>query len=110
MDYCVSLRVRADGDQWLTVGESHCIPWNVRDLITASSGWTVINDNTAGDADTLASDLQKGIWELTNCPDNYIHFEVEHGMGTIGEVLAFYKELLDDCRKYPYTSVYGKIS
>lgn len=109
MDYCVSFRIKTDG-KWITVGEKHCIPWNMRDLITASSGWTVINDNAVGNADKLAYELQKGILELTNSPGEYLSFEVRHGIGTIGKVLAFYRELLDDCRKYPFTNVYGKIA
>lgn len=109
MNYCVSLRIQLDGNQWMTVGKNHVIPWNVKDLIMASSGWTVINDDTAGAADSLTSNLQKGILELTNCPDRYIHYEVEHGIGTIKEVLKFYEGLLKDCKDHPYTKVYGQI-
>ena len=109
MDYCVSLRVKMKELEWITMGRNHCIPWTVGELVAASSGWTVINEEPMGLACSLVSDLQKGIMELTEHRDTYIGFEVKHGMGTIQEVLEFYQDLLKDCKEYPFTEVYGAI-
>lgn len=109
MNYSVSLRIKVDGNRWMTVGKDHVIPWNVKDLIMASSSWTVINDDTANEAESLIANLQRGILELTNSPDQYIHYEVEHGIGTRRDVLEFYKGLLKDCKEYPYARIYGHV-
>jgi hypothetical protein len=91
------------------MGESHTVPWENRDLIAATSGWSVMNQEAISPASVLMPNLEKGIWELTNCPDCYVEFEVKHGLGTIKEVLLFYRGLLQDCLEHPFTELYGAI-
>lgn len=94
---------------WVTMGDPHTIPWDNRDLIAASSGWSVMNQQAISPASVLVPNLEKGILELTNRPDSYMEFEVKHGLGTIKDMLLFYRGLLQDCREHPFTELYGAI-
>lgn len=109
MIYSVLLRMQLQEDNWITMGEDHRISWDIRDLIEASSGWSVINDESMGLASSLAPRLEKGIWELTQNPDQYTHYEILHGLGTIRETLSFYQKLLQDCKDHPFTELYGNV-
>lgn len=109
MKYRVFLRMQMQEDKWMTMGESHIIPWDIRDLVAESSGWAIMNQQSSGLASALVPELQKGILELTQSPHVYNNFEIAHGLGTIKDVLQFYKELLQDCQRYPYTELYGSI-
>lgn len=109
MDYHISLRMKLKEDNWVRMGETHVVPWNTRDLIAATSGWSIMNQESAGLASELVPYLEKGIWELANRPEQYIHYEIEHGVGTIKEILKFYTDLLQDCREHPFTELYGAV-
>lgn len=109
MNYCVSLRMQVQEKQWVTLGENHIISWKYRDLITASSGWVLMNQTESGLATALLPKLNKGIIELTESKEKYADYEISYGPGTIREVLAFYKDLQQDCREHRYTEVYGTV-
>ena len=109
MDYNVQLRVKMQDNKWITLGDNHNIPWGVRDLVEASSGWSIINCQTAGTASEFIPKLKRGILELSNHPQSYKNYEIEHGFGTIKEVLAFYENFLADCEGHPFTEIFGCI-
>ncbi len=109
MDYRVFLRLQLQEGKWITMGDNHIIPWDMRDLIAASSGWSVMNQESSGLASALVPKLEKGIWELTESPNLYYNYEISHGLGTIRETLEFYQNLLQDCREHPFTELYGDI-
>jgi hypothetical protein len=109
MDYRILLRMQVQENQWVTLGESHIIRWNYRDLIAASSGWVLMNQISSGLATALLPKLNKGIMELTESKKSYDDFEIQFGPGTINEVLKFYQNLQKDCREHRYTEVYGSI-
>lgn len=110
MIYHVLLRMKTPEGNWLTLGEDHKILWDARELIAASSGWTVLNRQSVTPADSIIPTLEKGILELTEDSGAYSRFEVLHGPGTIRDALDFYRELLQDCRAYPFTELYGYIA
>ena len=60
MNYTVLLRLQLQEEKWITMGENHTIPWDMRDLIVASSGWAVLNQESAGQASALVPKLEKG--------------------------------------------------
>ncbi|MDD4571172.1 MAG: hypothetical protein PHN47_01605 [Clostridia bacterium] len=109
MKYLFFLRLKMPENQWLNFGESHIIKWQLRDIIAASSNWIIMNEKNMGQASNIIPNLQKGIMELTQHPKDYQSYEIAHGLGTIQEVLDFYQSLLKDCRRYPYTELYGHI-
>ena len=110
MKYRFYLRVRLQNDSWVKVGESHEIQWDIRDLIKASSGWLIVNQEKIGMASDFVPMLHKGIMELQNSSDTYREYEMTLGLGTIKNVLSFYKGLLHDCQKYPYTELCGCVA
>lgn len=110
MKYCFYLRLKIQDGNWIKVGESHEIDWDNRDIIKASSGWLIVNQDEMGIASEFIPKLYKGICELTYSPDSYTDFELNHGLGTIKNILDFYEGLLRDCRQYPYTELCGHIA
>lgn len=110
MKYCFYLRVKLQDDKWVSFGENHEIQWDIRDLIKASSGWLIVNQEKVGMASDLVPRLYRGIIELQDSSDIYREFEMQHGLGTIKNVLSFYEGLLNDCRNYPYTELCGRVA
>ncbi len=110
MKYRFYLRVNIPGGNWIRVGENHEIQWENRDLIKASSGWLIINQEKVGMASDFVPKLHRGIQELKNSSENYSEYELSHGFGTIKNVLDFYEGLLQDCQQHPYTGLCGCIA
>lgn len=110
MDYHVLLQIKIKDDQKIELGEGHHILWDVRDLIYASSGLAILNQQDIGSAKALVPMLQKGILELSQDPSSYAQYEILYGLGTIDDALAFYRSLLTDCIAHPYAELYGCIS
>lgn len=110
MKYRFYLRLKIQEDKWITIGRNHEILWDYRDLIKASSGWQIVNQEKIGMASDFVPKLHKGIWELSNSSDTYMNFELDHGLGTIKNILSFYEGLLKDCQQYPYTELCGTIA
>lgn len=110
MKYSFFLRLKIQEDKWIRMGKNHIISWDIRDLISASSGWFIINQDRIKLASELVPTLQRGILELTQAPQSYEIYEMVHGLGTIKSVLNFYKDLLDDCKQFPYAELSGCVS
>jgi hypothetical protein len=110
MRYRFYLRLHIPDGSWASVGKDHVIQWDYRDLIKASSGWLIVNQDKVGMASDVITKLQKGIFELKNSPETYQEYELTLGLGTIKNVLAFYEELLQDCQQYPFTELCGSIA
>lgn len=109
MTYRAYLRIELQKGQWMTLGEPHILPWKMRDLVGAASGWEIMNQQSAGNAAALIPKLNRGILELTNNASQYIILEVGHGIGATRTVLQFLKSLLKDCESHPFTEVYGEL-
>jgi len=110
MKYRFYLRLNVSDGNSVKVGEIHEIQWDTRDLIKASSGWLIVNQEKVGIASDLVPKLYKGILELKNSSETYTEYELNHGLGTIKNVLAFYEGLLKDCQQFPYTELCGCIA
>jgi len=110
MKYRFYLRLNVSDGNTVHVGETHEIQWDTRDLIKASSGWLILNQEKVGIASDLVPKLYKGILELKNSSEIYTEYELQHGLGTIKSVLTFYEDLLQDCQQYPFTELCGEIA
>lgn len=110
MNYSIFLQLKIKEDKLMTMGGKHVISWDTRDIISASSGWFIINQDRTRLASELIPMLQKGILELTQDPQAYEIYEILHGLGTNKSILRFYKNLLEDCKQYPYAELHGCIS
>lgn len=109
MIYHILFRLKMQEQDWMTLGKSFQVLWESRDLIAASSGWIVFNQESIAPAYSLIPTLEKGIFELTQRQSDYRGYEIRHGIGTIREILDFYRELLVACEEHPYAELYGKI-
>ncbi len=109
MKYSIFLQLKTGENNWTDMGQKHIISWETRDLIEASSGWFIINQDRVRHASELIPMLQKGILELTQDPETYEYYEMVHGYGTIKRVLVFFHNLLEDCRQYPYAELHGEM-
>jgi hypothetical protein len=110
MKYRFYLRLKLKDDNLINVGNPHEIQWEIRDLIKASSGWLIVNQEKFGIASDFVPKLHKGIWELQHDSESYMEYELHYGLGTIKNVIKFYEELLSDCQQYPYTELCGCIA
>jgi len=110
MKYRFYLCLKVNDGNTVNVGKVHEIQWDTRDLIKASSGWLIVNQEKNGPASDFVPKLYKGILELKNSSETYTEYELHHGLGTIKNVLAFYEGLLHDCQQYPYTELCGGIA
>lgn len=109
MKYNLFLQLEIQKGKCISMGENHIISWDVRELIRATSGWYIFNQNPIGSSCELIPILIKGIFELTYSSKLYDIYDAIYGIGTIKDVLQFYISLLDDCKKYPYTKIYGSL-
>lgn len=109
MDYLVSLQMNGTDNQKIEVGEGHHIPWDVRELVYASSGLAIFNDQQIGSASAMVPVLQKGILELSQNSADYSQYDILYGLGTVSDTLEFYSSLLSDCMAHPYAALYGCI-
>lgn len=109
MQYQVSLGKKLEDGGRVTFGALHTLPWDLRDLIELSSGWTIVNHQRADFASELVPKLEKGIMELSNRREAYSFFQVKHGMDTIDDTVNFFHGLLGDCKDYPFAELYGEV-
>ena len=71
MRYRFYLRINLPEGNSVRIGENHEIQWDNRDIISASSGWLIVNQEKVGMASDVVIKLYRGIQELKNSPDNY---------------------------------------
>lgn len=109
MKYQFFITWKVQENNWVVMGEKHVIPWDVRDLISASSGWFIVNEGCIGKASVMIPMLQKGLTQLTDSAVDYADYETRHGLGTIENVRVFYESLLRDCMRYPNYELCGSM-
>lgn len=97
MSYDINFRVKVEGvDQYVPVGSCLAnITWNVREIITRSTGLPWLNEKNNGFCSEVIPMINKGYWELVNSPEKYKKYESPNGYGTVDGVIRFFKEILD---------------
>lgn len=102
MSYDITFRVRvADTDKYVDVGWCDAnITWNVREIITRSTGLEWLNEQNNGACVDIMPSIQKGYNELCAHPEKYKPYEAENGWGTVEGTKKFFKNILDSWNEY----------
>ena len=97
MSYDISFKVKVEGvDVWLPVGDCDAnITWNVREIITQSTGLEWKNEADNGLCIDIIPKIHKGYDELLRHPERYKHLESPNGWGTVAGTKRFFKWILD---------------
>lgn len=96
MSYDISFKVKVEGaDAYVKVGECGAnITWNVRDIITESTGLPWKNEENNGFCVDVIPKIQQGYNELIRHPDKYKHLESPNGWGTVSGTIRFFGDIL----------------
>lgn len=107
MSYDIDFKVKVEGlDKYICVSDGLNITWNVHELILKSSGWDILNNKNNGKAEDIGKMIEKGIMELESNHEHYKKYEAKNGWGTIEDTLRFYKNLLEECKEFPFAYVF----
>lgn len=97
MSYDISFKAKVEGlDRYVDV--CYCdanITWNVRDIITRSTGLEWKNEANNGFCKDVIPEIEKGLLELRRNGAAYKQYEAKNGWGTVGGTINFFKRILD---------------
>lgn len=101
MSYDIAFRVKAEGaDRWLEVGDCDAnITWNVREIITRSTGLAWRNEENNGLCSEVIPRIEAGLRELERFPERYRPYEAENGWGTVEGTRHFFRRILSAWEK-----------
>lgn len=102
MSYDITFKVKAEGtDLYVPVGDCDAnITWNVRDIITKSTGLPWLNEANNGYCKDVIPYIEKGLIELRRNPKKYKQYEPANGWGSVDSTINFFKRVLDDWDKF----------
>ena len=97
MSYDISFKVKVDGlDRYIEIGDCQAnITWNVRDIITKSTGLEWKNEQNNGLCSEVIPYIEKGLFELRRNGDAYKKYEASNGWGTVASTIRFFKSIID---------------
>ena len=97
MSYDISFKVKAEGvDAYVDVGCCDAnITWNVREIITRSTGLPWKNEANNGYVKDVIPSIKKGLKELREHPERYKPYEAKNGWGTVHGTIRFFESILD---------------
>ena len=97
MSYDISFKVKVEGiDQYVNVGDCDAnITWNVRKIITHSTGLEWKNDANNGLCIDVIPKIQKGLDELLTYPEKYKEYESPNGWGTVRGTINFFNRIIE---------------
>lgn len=89
--------MKVDGlDRYIEVRDCQAnITWNVRDIITKSTGLEWINEANNGLCSDVIPAIKKGLFELRRNGDKYKKYEASNGWGTVSGTIKFFKSVID---------------
>lgn len=98
MSYDISFKVKVEGvDAWVRVGDCTAnITWNVREIITRSTGLEWKNEENNGLCKDVIPKIEKGLEELRKNGIKYKKYEAKNGWGTVAGTKRFFATILDD--------------
>lgn len=96
MGYDITFKAKLDGiDKYVTVGDCEAnITYNVREIITLSTGLPWINCENNGFCKDVIPHIKKGLEELVSHPEKYKPYEAENGWGTVEGTVRFFRDIL----------------
>lgn len=97
MSYDISFRAKVDGvDEYVPVGDCDAnITWNVRDIITKSTGLEWKNEENNGLCVDIIPKIAAGYAELSSHGSRYRKYESPNGWGTVEDTMRFFRNILD---------------
>lgn len=100
MSYDIYFKVKVEGaDRYIEVGDCDAnITWNVRDIITLSTGLPWRNEENNGYCKDVMPHIEKGLHELRTHPERYKSYEAKNGWGTVENTIEFFEWVLRDWR------------
>ena len=98
MSYDIQFCVKAEGvDDWVNTGYTTAnITWNVRDIITKSTGLEWNNEANNGLCSEVMPKIKAGRDELIKNGMKYKKYEPKNGWGSVENTIDFFDELLKD--------------
>lgn len=96
MSYDVSFKVKIqDMDKYVSVGNCNAnITWNLRNMITESTGLKWENEANNGLVKTVIPHIQSGLKQLLSYPSKYKQYEAENGWGTLEGCIMFFRNII----------------
>ena len=97
MSYDVSIKLPVKGleDKYIEVAHLGNITWNVREIITRSTGLEWKNEENNGLCVDVIPKIQQGYNELVKNGAKYKKYESPNGWGTVDGTIYFFKRILD---------------
>lgn len=104
MSYNISFKVKVDGlDKYVNIGNCDAnITWNVRDIITKSTGLEWKNEANNGYCKNIIPSITKGLEELRINGDKYKQYEPDNGWGTVKGTIRFFENIIDAWNELQY--------
>lgn len=105
MSYDITFKVKVEGcDRWVPVGDCTAnITWNVREIITRSTGLSWGNEENNGLCKDVIPFIEKGLHELRVNGVKYIKYESPNGWGTVGGTIRFFETIIKEWSYFEYT-------
>lgn len=102
MSYDISFKVKVEGvDKYIEVGDCNAnITWNVREIITKSTGLEWKNEENNGLCKNIIPFIKKGCAELINHPEKYRKYEAARGYGTVKGTIKFFKNIIESWERF----------
>lgn len=96
MSYDISFRVKVEGtDRYLDTGYCDAnITWNVREIITRSTGLPWENEANNGFVKDIIPSILSGLSELQRNGQEYKQYEASNGWGTVAGTIRFFLNIL----------------
>ena len=102
MSYDIDFRVKVEGiDRSLSVGNCEAnITWNVRKIITLSTGLPWLNEENNGLCKDVIPHIEQGLEELKRHPEKYKQYEAANGWGTVQGTIRFFENIIQAWRDF----------
>ena len=102
MSYDITFKVKVDGlDRYVPVGNCDAnITWNVREIITRSTGLEWKNEANNGLCKDIIPHIAKGREELLHNGNEYKQYEAKNGWGTVSGVIRFFDDIISAWRDF----------
>lgn len=103
MSYDISFRVKVEGvDRYTPLPLYSCvtnITWNVRNIITESTGLEWKNCENNGLCSEIVPVIEGGLYELLRNGDKYKKYESPNGWGTVRGVINSFIDIINAYRE-----------
>lgn len=97
MSYDVTFKAKVEGtDCYVEVGDCDAnITWNVREIITRSTGLEWRNEENNGPCIDVIPKIHEGLFELQTNGEKYKQYEAKNGWGTVRDTIRFFTYILN---------------